>query len=54
MAEFQYPKGILPVLPVVDVDGTADYYVAKLKFTDVFRQPGEDGTSVDAQLRFEE
>ena len=54
MADIQYPKGILPVLPVADVDGTVDYYISTLGFSEAFRQPGSNGSSIDAQLRFEE
>lgn len=51
--ERTFPQGILPVLPVDDIAKTADYYVDTLQFTEVFRQPGEDGVMLNAQLTFE-
>ncbi len=54
MEERQFPKGILPVLPVANVDETADYYANTLKFNEAFRQPTPEGISVNAQLSLEE
>ena len=54
MSQQQYPKGILPVLPVSDVDATADFYGQALGFEEVFRQSDSMGISLNAQLRFED
>jgi len=53
MTSMQYPKGILPVLPVADVGKTAGYYVNTLQFTEVFQQPGPDNVPINAQVTFE-
>ena len=54
MEQRQFPKGILPVLPVADIDRTADYYVNSLKFEENFRQAGPEGSpSVNAQMSLE-
>lgn len=53
MEERQFPQGILPVLPVADIDQTADYYINQLKFTENFRQKSPEGQSINAQLTFE-
>ena len=49
----EFPKGILPVLPVSDIDETADYYVNTLNFQENFRQRSPEGKSTDSQLAFE-
>ena len=54
MEERQFPKGILPVLPVSNIDETADYYMNSLQFAEDFRQKTPEGTSVNAQLTLEE
>ena len=54
MTDQQYPKGILPVLPVADVDATTDYYIKALRFEEIFRQRSPDGVAQNAQLGFEE
>ena len=54
MTDQNLPKGILPVLPVADVDATADYYLESLNFEERFRQPGPDGMAINAQVGFEE
>ncbi len=54
MEEHQFPKGILPVLPVSDIDRTADYYINTLQFNEKFRQKSKDGISTDSQLSFED
>ncbi len=53
MEEQQFPKGILPVLPVANIDETADYYVNTLGFVEHFRQKTPEGLSVNAQVSFE-
>lgn len=53
MSDEAFPKGILPVLPVADIDKTVEYFVNSLKFQEVFRQNGEDGTAINAQVTFE-
>ena len=53
MQEQQFPKGILPVLPVSDIDETAEYYINTLQFDENFRQKSPEGRSTDAQLTFE-
>ena len=54
MEQREFPKGILPVLPVADIDQTANYYIDKLKFSETFRQKTPEGKSTDSQLTFEE
>lgn len=54
MKERQFPKGILPVLPVSNIDETADFYINTLQFKENFRQQSPIGTATDAQLTFEE
>ena len=54
MDEQQFPKGILPVLPVSNIDETADYYIKSLQFREIFRQKSPEGLSTDSQLTFEE
>ena len=54
MNERQFPKGILPVLPVANIDQTADYYVNSLQFNENFRQETPEGLAVNAQLTLEE
>ncbi|TAI47816.1 VOC family protein [Flagellimonas allohymeniacidonis] len=54
MTNQQFPKGILPVLPVASIDKTADYYVDTLTFKENFRQKSPEGVSINAQLTFEE
>ncbi|MDN5205462.1 VOC family protein [Fulvivirgaceae bacterium BMA10] len=49
----QFPKGILPVLPVANIDETADYYMNSLQFQENFRQKSPEGQSVNAQLTLE-
>ena len=49
----QFPQGILPVLPVSDIDKTADYYKNTLQFVEHFRQKTPEGASVNAQLSLE-
>lgn len=53
MAKPQFPKGILPVLPVSNIDKTADYYINTLQFAENFRQKSPEGKSTDSQLTFE-
>ena len=53
MKEQQFPKGILPVLPVSDIDKTADYYMNSLQFKENFRQKNPEGVATDTQLTFE-
>ena len=53
MKERQYPKGILPVLPVSNVDDTADFYIDTLQFEENFRQKPQAGASTDAQITLE-
>ncbi len=53
MEERQFPKGILPVLPVSDIDKTAEFYTDVLKFQEAFRQKSPEGGSTDSQLAFE-
>ena len=50
----QHPRGILPVLPVADVDATVDYYVETLGFEERFRQHDPEGVARNAQLSFED
>ncbi len=54
MADTGFPSGILPVLPVRSVEDTANYYVEKLQFQERFRQPGENGAAINAQMSFED
>lgn len=54
MSTRQFPKGILPVLPVADINQTADYYVNTLGFTENFRQNTPEGQSINSQLTFED
>ena len=54
MNKKEYPKGILPVLPVKDIDLTASYFIEKLQFSENFRQKSPDGKSTDSQLTFED
>ena len=54
MEERVFPKGILPVLPVSDINDTADYYINTLQFKENFRQNSTEGQAVNAQLTFEE
>ena len=53
MEEQQFPKGILPVLPVSNIDETADYYTKTLHFEENFRQKTPEGMSINSQLTFE-
>lgn len=53
MEEQQFPKGILPVLPVADIDKTVDYYQDVLQFKEHFRQQSLEGIAVNAQVSFE-
>ncbi len=53
MEPAQFPKGILPVLPVSNIDETADYYINSLHFKENFRQKNPEGKSTDSQLTFE-
>lgn len=53
MEERQFPKGILPVLPVSDIDKTAEFYTDVLQFHEAFRQKSPEGGSTDSQLTFE-
>lgn len=53
MENGQFPKGILPVLPVSNIDDTADYYINTLGFAENFRQPSPEGVSVNSQISFE-
>lgn len=43
-------SGTLPVLPVKDVVNSLAYYTDVLGFNEVFHQPLEDGTVVNAQV----
>ena len=54
MEHRKFPKGILPVLPVADIDVTAAYYIERLRFMENFRQKSQEGSSTDSQLTFEE
>jgi uncharacterized glyoxalase superfamily protein PhnB len=54
MENKQFPKGILPVLPVPNIDETADFYMNTLQFEENFRLKSEEGQSTNAQLTFEE
>ncbi len=54
MENKQFPKGILPVLPVPNIDETADFYIDTLQFKENFRLKSEGGQSTNAQLTFEE
>ena len=53
MQEQKFPKGILPVLPVSNIDATADFYINTLQFKENFRQKSPEGSSTDSQLTFE-
>jgi len=53
MEEQVFPKGILPVLPVSDIDATADYYQETLQFQENFRQQTPEGTAINAQVALE-
>ena len=53
MEQRQFPKGILPVLPVSDIDKTADFYMKSLQFDQIFRLKSPEGLSTDAQLSLE-
>lgn len=53
MDKQEFPKGILPVLPVFDIDKTVTYYTDILKFRENFKQKTPDGLSTDAQLALE-
>ena len=46
------PSGVLPVMPTRDVAASIDFYTNILGFTEVLRQPGEDGQLVNAQVAF--
>ena len=46
------PCGVLPVLPSADVAASLDFYTNTLGFTEVFRQPDEEGKLVNAQVSF--
>ena len=53
MKNQEFPKGILPVLPVTDIDLTASYFIKRLQFSENFRQKSPEGKSTDSQLTFE-
>ncbi len=53
MDKHEIPIGILPVLPVFDIDKTASYYTDTLSFKQNFRQKTPEGLSTDAQLTLE-
>lgn len=42
--------GVLPVLPMADVEAALDYYANTLEFAETFRQPGPDGAILNAQV----
>lgn len=44
--------GTLPVLPTDDIEATLAYYTKTLEFTELFRQPGENGQMLNAQVAF--
>ena len=46
------PAGVLPVLPSADVSKALTYYTETLGFREVFRQPGPDGTLLNARVAF--
>lgn len=46
------PSGVLPVMPSADVAAALDFYINTLGFTEVFRQPDEAGTLVNARVTF--
>lgn len=53
MEKREFPKGILPVLPVSDIDNTAAYFTDTLQFKEVFRQKSQEGESINSQLSLE-
>lgn len=53
MEKREFPKGILPVLPVSDIDNTAAYFTETLQFKEVFRQKSQEGESINSQLSLE-
>ena len=50
--ETRTPSGVLPVLPSSDVVASLDFYIDTLGFSELFRQPNEDGKLVNAQVAF--
>ena len=46
------PSGVLPVMPSSDVAESLDFYTNTLDFTEVLRQPGDDGKLINAQVAF--
>ena len=46
------PSGVLPVMPSEDVLASLDFYTNTLGFTEIFRQPTENGELVNAQVTF--
>ena len=56
MSEYNHKNivaGTLPVLPVRNVAEALKYYTETLNFTELFRQPGEDGVVVNGQVQLE-
>ena len=47
------PDGVLPVMPSADVAAALDFYTNILGFTELFRQPDQDGKLVNAHVAFE-
>ena len=52
MSESNHMSGVLPVLPMADVEAALDYYTNTLGFVEKFRQPGPDGVILNAQVEF--
>lgn len=46
------PSGVLPVMPSADVAESLEFYTNTLGFTELFRQPDENGQLVNAQVTF--
>lgn len=46
------PCGVLAVLPCASVEDALTYYTETLGFGELFRQPGPDGTLVNARVAF--
>lgn len=46
------PTGLLAVLPCADVDEALRFYTETLGFKELFRQPTDDGTLVNARVTY--
>ena len=46
------PGGVLPVMPSADVAASLDFYTNTLGFTELLRQPDEEGKLVNAHVTF--